>query len=160
MRALRAVVITVSDRAALGARQDRSGPLLVTLLREYRVAVDAPIVVADEPVEIEAAIRAALAGQPDAILTTGGTGIAPRDITPEATRPFLEREMPGIMEAIRAFGRASTPRSALSRGLAGVTGRTLVINLPGSSGGVRDGMSVLGPLLGHIADQLRGGDHE
>ena len=160
MTSVRAVVITVSDRSASGAREDRSGPLLVALLREFAVDVNQPVVVADDPAAIESALKSALETEPDAILTTGGTGISPRDVTPEATKPFLDRELPGIAEAIRARGRASTPRAALSRGLAGVNGRTLLVNLPGSSGGVRDGMSVLGPLLRHVADQLRGGDHE
>jgi molybdenum cofactor synthesis domain-containing protein len=95
----------------------------------------------------------------DVVLTTGGTGLSPTDVTPEATRRVLEREAPGIAEAVRRYGESKVPTSVLSRGIAGTSGRTLVVNLPGSTGGVRDGLAVLGPLLPHVVSQLRGGDH-
>lgn len=155
---IRARVIVASDRAAAGRYADVSGPLLVAGLRELGCHVDDPIVVADgEPVAD--ALWAAIADGVDVVVTTGGTGVAPTDRTPEATRSVLDYEIPGIAEAIRAHGRAKVPTAALSRGLAGVAGRTLVVNLPGSTGGVRDGLAVLGPILRHTVDQLRGGDH-
>jgi len=152
-------VITVSDRTAAGVYEDRSGPLLVDLLAGAGVEATAPVVVPDEPAEVTAAIRAAVEGGADVVVTTGGTGIGPRDRTPEATRAVIEREVPGIAEAIRAYGLTKTPFAVLSRGLVGVAGTTLVVNLPGSTGGVRDGMAVLGPLLEHVVSQLAGGDH-
>jgi len=159
----RVVVVTVSDRAAAGRYEDRSGPLLAELAAEAGCAVDGPWVVPDgEPVT--EALRRALAEGYDAALTTGGTGLAPRDATPEATRPLLEYEIPGLAEALRAAGRDKGVATAvLSRGLAGVARlgghRMLVVNLPGSTGGVRDGMAVLGPVLAHAVAQMRGGDH-
>jgi molybdenum cofactor synthesis domain-containing protein len=156
---VRAVVITVSDRSAAGVRADRSGPLLAELLAEAGAQVGEPVLVPDEPAEVTAAIRAAVESRADVVVTTGGTGLGPRDRTPEATRAVIEREVPGIAEAIRAHGLAKTPFAALSRGLAGVAGDSLVVNLPGSTGGVRDGMAVLGPLLEHVVTQMAGGDH-
>ena len=155
---IRARVIVASNRAAARVYEDTSGPLLVTGLRELGCEVDAPVVVPDgEPVGD--ALRAARADGVDVVLTSGGTGITPTDRTPEVTRALLDYEIPGIAEAIRAHSRDAVPTAALSRGLAGVTGRTLVVNLPGSRGGARDGLAVLGPILRHAVDQLRGGDH-
>lgn len=154
----RAAVVTVSDRSARGERADRSGPLLVELLRELGLSVDAPVVVPDEVTAVQAAVRAA-ASSYDLVVTTGGTGLSPRDVTPEATAPLLDRQVPGIAEALRQRNAAAVPTAVLSRGVAGTIGTTLVINLPGSTGGVRDGVAVLAPVLDHALAQLRGGDH-
>ncbi|MFE0592131.1 molybdenum cofactor biosynthesis protein B [Micromonospora echinospora] len=155
---IRARVIVASNRAAAGVYADTSGPILVAGLRELGCVVDDPVVVPDgDPVG--RALRAAVADGVDVVLTSGGTGVTPTDRTPDVTRALLDHEIPGIAEAIRAHSRATVPASVLSRGLAGVAGRTLVVNLPGSTGGARDGLAVLGPILAHTVDQLRGGDH-
>jgi len=156
---IRALAVTVSNRAAAGVYEDRSGPVLVDLLRSAGCAVDGPLVIPDgEPVE--AALRDALAAGYDVVVTTGGTGLTPRDMTPEMTRRVIEREIPGIAEALRSVGAAAgVPSAILSRGVAGVAGHTLIVNLPGSTGGVRDGMAVLATVLEHAVSQINGGDH-
>ncbi|GII89553.1 molybdenum cofactor biosynthesis protein [Sphaerisporangium siamense] len=156
---MRALVVTASTRAAAGVYPDKSGQLLVQLLAEAGCErVDGPRVVPDgDPVE--AALREGVRAGYDVIVTTGGTGLTPTDLTPEMTRRVIDREIPGIAEAVRQANRDKVPASVLSRGLAGQAGTTLVVNLPGSSGGVRDGMAVLAPVLRHAVDQIRGGDH-
>jgi len=158
-RAGRALVVTASNRAAAGVYADRGGPVLVEGLRDMGFAVDGPLVVPDgEPVS--QALRDAVAAGYDVVLTTGGTGLTPGDLTPEVTRRVLDREVPGIAEAIRAYGTAQgVATAALSRGVAGLAGRMLVVNLPGSPGGCRDGIAVLAPILPHAVSQARGGDH-
>ena len=157
--ALRAVVITASNRAAAGVYADTGGPLVAEALTGWGFQVGEPVVVPDgEPVA--QALRAAIAAEVDVVVTTGGTGVNPSDATPEATRPLLDRELPGVAEAIRAHGISlGVPTAMLSRGLAGIAGRTVVVNLPGSKGGVRDGLAVLKSVLRHAVDQVRGGDH-
>ncbi|WP_036570166.1 MogA/MoaB family molybdenum cofactor biosynthesis protein [Nocardioides sp. URHA0032] len=159
MTSLRAEVVVASNRAAAGVYEDTTGPLLVDFLRELGFAVQPPVVVPDgEPVG--AAIRAAADGGARVVLTTGGTGLTPTDRTPEVTRTLLDREVPGIAEAIRAYGVAQgVPTAVLSRGLAGVVGTSLVVNLPGSRGGVKDAIAVLRPILVHAAEQVVGSDH-
>lgn len=155
----RAAVVTVSTRSATGQREDTSGQLLAELLREAGFEVGAVVVVPDGEPEVVQALHDAASGGADLVVTTGGTGLTSRDVTPEATRRVIDREAPGIAEAIRADSRAAVPTAMLSRGIAGVVGRTLVVNLPGSPGGVRDGVSVLAPVLGHVVAQLHDGDH-
>jgi molybdenum cofactor synthesis domain-containing protein len=156
----RAVVITASNRAAAGVYEDTSGQVLAEGLRELGFTVEGPHVRPDDVDELSAVLRASVDMGFDVVLTTGGTGLSPTDVTPEATRAVLEREAPGIAEAVRRYGAEhGVPTSVLSRGLAGVAGRTLIVNLPGSTGGVRDALAVLGPLLPHVVSQLRGGDH-
>jgi len=155
---MRARVIVASNRAWAGVYADSSGPILVAGLRQLGFEVSEPVVVPDgDPVG--EALRAAIADGIDAVVTSGGTGIAPTDRTPDVTRAVLDYEVPGIAEAIRAHSRDRVPTAALSRGVAGVADRTLIVNLPGSTGGARDGLAVLGGILGHAIDQLRGGDH-
>jgi molybdenum cofactor synthesis domain-containing protein len=155
----RAAVITVSDRSHGGLRHDSSGPLLASLLSELGFAVGAVVVVPDEVGAVQAAVREAVADGVDVVATTGGTGFAPRDVTPEAVRPLLEREAPGIVEALRQHRRDEVPTTILSRAVAGTVGSAFVVTLPGSTGGVRDGVAVLAPVVGHLVAQLRGGDH-
>ena len=155
---IRAMAVTVSNRAAAGIYADKSGPVLVELLGDAGCQVDGPVVIPDgEPVA--EVLRDAVAAGYDVVVTSGGTGLTPTDQTPEMTRQVIEREVPGIAEAIRLAGRDKVPAAILSRGLAGLAGRTLIVNLPGSTGGVRDGVAVLGPVITHAIDQIRGGDH-
>lgn len=155
---MKALVVTASNRAAAGVYPDKGGPILAEGLRGLGFEVEGPQVVPDgDPVE--QALRAGVEAGYDVILTTGGTGLTPTDRTPEATAAVLDREVPGIAEAIRAFGRDKVPAAALSRGLAGLADRTLIVNLPGSSGGVRDGLAVLEGVLVHAVEQIHGGDH-
>ncbi|MER7459063.1 molybdenum cofactor synthesis domain-containing protein [Micromonospora sp. NPDC126480] len=156
---IRARVVVASNRAAAGVYEDTSGPLLAAGLRELGCAVDEPVIVVPDGEPVGAALRAAAAEGVDVVVTSGGTGINPSDRTPEVTRALLDHEIPGIAEAIRAYSRDRVPTAVLSRGVAGVLGRTLVVNLPGSTGGARDGLAVLGPILAHAVDQIRGGDH-
>ncbi len=156
---IRALAVTVSNRASAGVYADKSGPVLADLLRAAGCQTDGPTVIPDGPA-VEAALREAVAAGYDVVVTTGGTGLTPGDLTPEMTRRVLDREIPGIAEAIRAAGvTAGIPAAMLSRGLAGLAGATLIVNLPGSTGGVRDGMSVLGTVIAHAVDQAGGGDH-
>ena len=157
----RAMVLTASNRAAAGVYEDRSGQVLAEGLEQLGFDVEGPHVRPDDAAELEAVLRAAADAGFDVVLTTGGTGLSPTDVTPEATRAMLEREAPGIAEAVRRYGAENgVPTAVLSRGLAGTAGRTLIVNLPGSTGGVKDGLAVLGPLLPHVVSQLRGGDHQ
>ncbi len=155
---IRARVVVASNRASAGVYADTSGPLIAGKLAELGCEVDEPVVVPDGTPVAEA-LRAAVADGVDVVVTSGGTGVNPSDRTPEATRVVLDYEIPGIAEAIRAYGAPTVPTAILSRGIAGVAGRTLVVNLPGSRGGAKDGMAVLAPILAHTVDQLRGGDH-
>jgi molybdenum cofactor synthesis domain-containing protein len=156
---LPAVVVVASNRAAAGVYDDTTGPLIVTALEGWGFSVGAPVVCPDgEPVGL--AIAAAVDGGARVVLTTGGTGLTPTDRTPEVTRPLLDREVPGLAEAIRAAGVAKgVPTAVLSRGLAGVAGRALVVNLPGSRGGVKDALAVLDPVIVHAVEQIVGSDH-
>lgn len=156
---MKAAVVVASNRAAAGVYADETGPLIVAWLRDQDFTCEVPVVVPDgDPVG--AAIAAAVADGARVVLTTGGTGLTPTDRTPEATRPLLDREVPGIADAIRAHGVANgVPTAVLSRGLAGVIGSCLVVNLPGSRGGVKDGLAVLEPVLRHAVEQVVGSDH-
>jgi molybdenum cofactor synthesis domain-containing protein len=156
---VKAAVVVASNRAAAGVYEDTTGPLIVEALRADGWQVDPPSVVPDGQAVADA-IRAALASGARAVLTTGGTGLTPTDRTPEVTAALLDREVPGIAEAIRAYGAGKgVPTAALSRGLAGIAGKALVVNLPGSRGGVKDGLAVVLPLLRHAVEQIVGSDH-
>lgn len=154
-----AVVISCSTRAARGVYEDRTGPVIVAAVRSWGLQAQDPVVVPDGP-EVEAALRAAVESGADLVITTGGTGISPTDQTPELTAQVIDRLVPGIADAIRAAGvAAGVPTAMLSRGVAGTAGNTLIINLPGSLGGVRDGLTVLAPVVAHALSQIAGGDH-
>ena len=154
----RARVVVASNRAAAGVYADRTGPVIAAWLAERGYDVPEPVVVPDgDPVAV--AVRAAVVDGVAVVLTTGGTGVTPTDRTPEATRSVLDYEIPGIADAIRAAGLPKVPTAVLSRGVSGVAGTTLVVNLPGSTGGVKDGLAVLAGVLDHAVEQLAGGDH-
>ena len=159
LRTIRVCVVTASSRAAAGEYSDRSGPAICELLGSESFEVADPVVVADGR-PVGEALRKAVAAGFDVVITTGGTGLAPTDRTPEETLALVEREVPGLAEAIRSAGvGAGVATAMLSRGVAGVAGRTLVVNLPGSVGGATDGVAVLLPVLRHAVDQIAGGDH-
>lgn len=154
----RAVVITVSTRAAAGVYADEAGPLVAAVLREAGFDVGKPVVVPDGRQVVAQAIRDACE-QAEVVVTTGGTGLHPRDETPEATLEVVDRLAPGIAEAMRAASLEATPMAMLSRAVAGVTGHSLVVNLPGSPKGAQENLQAVVAVLGHAVEQLRGGDH-
>jgi molybdenum cofactor synthesis domain-containing protein len=154
-----AIVITISTRAAAGVYEDKSGPIIAAALDDLGLEVSGPVIVPDGDA-VGVALRDAVAAGHAVVITTGGTGLNPNDRTPEQTRAVVDREIPQLAAAIARYGADhGVPTAVLSRGLAGVAAHTLIINLPGSSGGARDGMAVVGPLLRHAVSQIRGGDH-
>jgi molybdopterin adenylyltransferase len=161
MEPIRAAVVTVSDKGYAGEREDASGPLLANLLRKMGAEVVSQTIVPDEQAQIEATlVELADEVQVDLVVTTGGTGPAPRDVTPEATRAVVERHMPGLAEVLRLEGYRKTPMAVISRGVSGIRGGTLFVNLPGSPRAVREGMETLTPILPHAIKMLRGVDTE
>jgi molybdenum cofactor synthesis domain-containing protein len=155
----RAAVITASNRAFNGVYEDKSGQILLEGLKSLGYQIDAVQVLPDDVEKISSAIKSAIKDGVDLLVTTGGTGVSPFDVTPEATAPLIEKEMPGILEALRAYSREKVPTTDLSRGAAGVTNKTLIINLPGSPGAATDGLVIIERLASHIHDQLAGHDH-
>jgi molybdenum cofactor synthesis domain-containing protein len=155
----RAAVITASNRAFKGVYEDRSGQILLEGLQSLGYLIDGVQVLPDDIEKISSAIKSAIKDGVDLLVTTGGTGVSPFDVTPEATAPLIEKEMPGILEAFRAYSRDKVPTTDLSRGAAGVTNKTLIINLPGSPGAAKDGLVIIERLASHIHDQLAGHDH-
>lgn len=151
-------VVIASTRASCGVYADRCGPLIAGWLVARNFEVPAPSVVADGPAVADA-LRTAIGASVDLVITSGGTGISPTDVTPQATEAVVDYQIPGLADAIRRSGLPRVPTSVLSRGVCGVAGRTLVVNLPGSTGGVRDGLAVLADVLDHALDQIAGGDH-
>jgi molybdopterin adenylyltransferase len=161
MEPIRAGIVTVSDKGYAGKRKDASGPLLAELLRRMGTEIVSQTIVPDKQAKIERMlIQLADEAQVDLVVTTGGTGPAPRDVTPEATQTVIEREMPGLAEALRFEGYRKTPLAVISRGVAGIRGGTLIVNLPGSPRAVREGMETLAPILPHAIKMLRGVDTE
>ena len=156
----KAAIITASNRASLGLYRDQSGEILAQGLEKLGFTVVSKVIVLDTVSLIAAEIARAIESKIDLIVTTGGTGISPTDVTPEATAPLLDKELPGIHEALRAYSREKVPTSDLSRGLAGTANASLIINLPGSPGAVRDGLVIIARLAPHAISQLAGGDHE
>jgi molybdenum cofactor synthesis domain-containing protein len=155
----RAAVITASNRAFNGVYEDKSGQILLEGLKSLGYQIDTVQVLPDDIEKISAAIKSAIKDSLDLVVTTGGTGVSVFDVTPEATAPLIEKEMPGILEAFRAYSRDKVPTTDLSRGAAGVTNKTLIINLPGSPGAAKDGLVIIERLASHIHDQLAGHDH-
>jgi molybdenum cofactor synthesis domain-containing protein len=155
----RAAVITASNRAFNGVYEDKSGQILLEGLKSLGYQIDAVQVLPDDLEKISSAIKSAIKDGVDLLVTTGGTGVSLFDVTPEATAPLIEKEMPGILEALRAYSREKVPTTDLSRGAAGVTNKTLIINLPGSPGAATDGLVIIERLASHIHDQLAGHDH-
>jgi molybdopterin adenylyltransferase len=161
MEPIRAGVVTVSDKGYAGKREDASGPLLADLLRNLGAEVVSQTILPDERAEIERALTAlADEARVDLVVTTGGTGPAPRDVTPEATQAVIDREVPGLAEVLRFEGYRKTPLAVISRGVAGIRGRTLIVNLPGSPRAVREGMETLAPVLPHTIKMMQGVDTE
>ncbi|RCS63302.1 MogA/MoaB family molybdenum cofactor biosynthesis protein [Microbacterium sp. JB110] len=156
---MRAAVITVSDRSAAGEREDAGGPLAVAALQEAEFACGDQRIVPDGEDSVEAALREAIGAGSRLVVTTGGTGVGPRDLTPEGTRRVLDRELPGIAEELRRIGAAALPAGMLSRGLSGVSAGALIVNLPGSPSAVREGMPVILSVARHVVSQIDGGGH-
>jgi molybdopterin adenylyltransferase len=158
---LRAVIITVSDRGSRGEREDLSGPEIGGMVRTMGMEIVATVIIPDEEEEIKRTLlQWSACGKADLILTTGGTGVSPRDVTPDATRKVIEREIPGMAEAMRRQSSAVTPHAMISRALAGIRGRTLIINLPGSPKGARENLSAVMPALAHAIAKIKGDDSE